>query len=64
MIQVTEEQREQIKRGNWTVFLGIIKETDAALARSCRMKKDDIRHTQGQAYYSDELCKLLGISED
>ena len=64
MIQVTEQEREQIKRGNWTVFLDIIRKTDTQLAKSCRMKKDDIRHTQGQAYYSDELCKLLGISED
>ena len=64
MIQATEEQREQIKRGSWEVFLEVIKRTDAALARSCRMKKEDIRHTQGEAYYSDDLCKLLGISED
>jgi len=64
MIQVTKEEQEQIKRGNWTVFLEVIRKADAALARSCRMKKEDIRHTQGQAYYSDELCKILGISED
>lgn len=63
MIQASDWEKEQIKNGNMEMLVVVIKRADKHLTDRCKKEKNDIRHIQGQAHYSDELCKILGIED-